>query len=129
MGIVQPGGDRVTLAEFLTTCLDEDERRAQLLDEHLSGHDRPYDPTDPTDPARVLADIAAKRAIIGLHRQSECVNCQDVGRRPATSCAICHHDDEPLTGPSYRGTCATMRALAQPYAGRDDWDETWRTDN
>lgn len=64
------------------------------------------------DPA---ADIASKLAIVDLH--DECGlgggYCDDGGRGGA--------------GPNcdLRG-CGTLELLAQPYAGRDGWDEAWR---
>lgn len=51
------------------------------------------------DPARVLADIAAKRAILDGH---------------ALDTHWCPMGD------------ALLLALAQPYAGRDGWREEWR---
>lgn len=52
------------LVEFIRARLAEDERHLRLLDEHLSGHERPYNLADPTDPARVLRGVEAKRRIV-----------------------------------------------------------------
>jgi hypothetical protein len=55
------------------------------------------------DPARILAECAAKRAIVGL---DICTACQ-VEMQP------CHHRDD------------TLRALASVYADREGYDEGW----
>jgi len=72
------------------------------------------------DPARVLAEVAAKRAIIELHapipeddlrlRAGSCTSCGDQG--------CCGHDEEY--------PCATLKAIAQPYADHPDFDPAWR---
>lgn len=80
------------------------------------------------DPARVLADIESKRAILHLHRQTECVNCEDKGRKPGTSCATCHHDGDTGGLTYYDGTCGTVRAMAQAFKGRAGWDASWEVE-
>jgi len=77
------------------------------------------------DPAYILADIAAKRAILALHapkdRQpwgigngwQECVVCFD----PGTEAGEYTWETWP---------CPTLRALVQPYAEHPDFDPTWR---
>lgn len=77
------------------------------------------------DPTRVLAEVAAKRAILAQHAQTECVNCADAGRGTGTSCRTCHHDGEPGGPTYYDGTCGTVRAMAQPYATHPDFDPVW----
>ena len=125
----------MTLTEFLTACLDEDERVAVAAGgrEWLSDPDGfregrveevtpppgevgvvVYDEGRPTgeeaahiaawNPARVLADIAAKRAIV-----EECAD------------TLSPWDDGQWLA------VKTLGLLAQPYAGRDGWDEAWRT--
>lgn len=54
------------------------------------------------DPAYVLADIAAKRAIVSLHNRCE---------------------DWSYGDPS---TCPELCALALPFSGHPDWREEWR---
>jgi hypothetical protein len=64
------------------------------------------------DPARVLAEVAAKRAILDLHEPYE---SERVGGQ---SCWACNRDGWP---------CETVRLLAQPFAGRPGWREEWAT--
>ena len=66
------------------------------------------------DPAAVLADIAAKRRLLGLHR--------DRVRDPLDGlCDTCDPQGAIEMVP-----CPTLRALASAYAGRDGWREGWR---
>jgi hypothetical protein len=58
------------------------------------------------DPARVLAEVAAKRAILELHKNIDGL------------CDRCYMDRAP---------CETVRLLAQPFAGRPGWREEWHT--
>lgn len=62
------------------------------------------------DPARVLAECAAKRAIIALHEAAgvDCRTCGTAGE---------HGVDYP---------CETLRALALPDADHPDYREEWR---
>ena len=64
------------------------------------------------DPARVLAEVAAKRAILGL-----CAEAIDIGS----------DDDGPLTSGSNLGT-DVLRAFAQPYADHPGFDPSWRAE-
>jgi hypothetical protein len=57
------------------------------------------------DPARVLADVAAKRAILELHAD---------GTEPVPGLGISHNG-------------RVVRLLAQPFAGRPGWREEWAT--
>lgn len=103
------------LVTFLRACLDEDQQATEVAAVSYG----------PGWGARVLAEIAAKQAILDLHRQIECVNCEAQGRKPATSCLRCHHGDTDFGEKFYDGTCSTVRALAQPFAGRPGWSEEW----
>lgn len=77
------------------------------------------------DPARVLRDIAAKRAIVASHTPS------DWPTRSSATCPICatwDHDvamgDQaaaPVADP-----CPTLRHLAAVYADRPGYQEGWR---
>lgn len=64
------------------------------------------------DPARVLADIAAKRALLA--------EIESITMRPADGSP----DDEWMKRPAGRMLCA----LASAYAGRPDFDPAWRID-
>lgn len=69
------------------------------------------------DPAAVLADIAAKRAIIALHQPD------GIERPVCTTCAtqVVAGDLEGDPWP-----CPTARLLASGYAARPGYDEEWR---
>lgn len=134
------------IVDFLTARLDDDERIAADLiagprwraesnsvwevddddqvcragtaedAEHIARH----------DPARVLADVAAKRAILASHREA-LVEERDM-----------HEIDWPT---EQRGRVeqaaaaakvgvlrAAVESLAQPYADHSDFDPAWKTD-
>lgn len=97
---------------WLRAQLDEDERIARALDEHLDGHERPYNLADPTDPARVVAEVDAKRRILAAHPY------QEYG---AEWCGRCTGQEGHESWP-----CTTLRLLALPYAGRPGYRHEWR---
>lgn len=68
------------------------------------------------DPAHVLADIAAKRAILALHT----CQCPDPDCRDCGECSGAHHAD-PTPAP-----CGTVKVLAQPHAEHPDFDPAWK---
>jgi hypothetical protein len=117
----------VTITEFLTARLDEDEAvaRAAL---HVPGSDEfNWSDVDYNSvvadahglrwkPERVLADVAAKRAIVEEHT----CQCPDPGCGDCGACSGDHHAD-PTPAP-----CTTVRLLAQPYADHPDFDPAWR---
>jgi hypothetical protein len=82
------------------------------------------------DPAFVLADVAAKRQIIDLHKHEVQVFAQapfdpHTGeRRPDeydVTCAVCGWASaDPTSG------CLTLRLLALPYVHHPDYREEWR---
>jgi hypothetical protein len=70
------------------------------------------------DPERVLADVEAKRRIIGEHPHG------DFGRPDSQYCEVCHDDDG---NPAVTGQwCDTVRLLALPYADHPDYREEWK---
>lgn len=83
------------------------------------------------DPARVLAEVAAKRAILELHDGEH--DCRELktGVYPhdwpsaapwgSAGEAWRHASSEHFEGP-----CPTLRLLAQPYADRPGFREEWR---
>ncbi|HEU4544069.1 MAG TPA: DUF6221 family protein [Jiangellaceae bacterium] len=87
------------------------------------------------DPARVLAECAAKRAIVELHKPR--LNGFVMGRpgesreqmhnrwnsRTEMVCPTCMDGVKRATAP-----CLTLRLLAQPYADRPGWGPAWRVD-
>jgi hypothetical protein len=87
------------------------------------------------DPARVLADCAAKHAILQLHQPVTYTNA-DLGIHNATVCFTCHsHLTEPDDWPDTeewgyplvqdQWPCRTARALAQPWADHPDYQPAW----
>ena len=107
----------MTLVEFLSARLDEDEAAAQEV--HLVAceiHPQGMEDTWCTCPipARVLAEVEAKRRIVEEHSDTkedvhECQGYIDDRR----SVAIWEH-------------CPTLRLLALPYADHPDYDEEWK---
>lgn len=105
----------MTITEFLTARLDEDEALAreaepkydlirvesysQANEDHARRH----------DPARVLAEVEAKRRIVAYREQDARSDLPPVIRDPRLSAFD-----------------AALRALALPYASHDDYDEAWR---
>ncbi len=65
------------------------------------------------DPARVLADVAAKRAILDAHEELTIGCCN--------TCTEGMHSSEHQSWP-----CATVRLLALPYADQPGYREEWR---
>lgn len=86
----------MTLAEFLTARLDEDEAAAREVSRRW-----------PWDPARVLADVAAKRAIVAKWH------------------SLAEQADHPTIGAHCTGVGLTLHLLAQPYSSHPDFDPAW----
>jgi hypothetical protein len=96
----------VTLTEWLREQLNADEQSIRTWASacvHIESCDEPGDFLDRFDEARVLAEIKAKRAIIAGYEAS-----------------YRESDDYP-------GWEGAMYAIAQPYAGRDGWQDEWAT--
>ena len=64
------------------------------------------------DPARVLRDVAAKRALLDLHRWQCCA-------RDVTGYTVIEWYD------SRTDPCPTLRVMTAPYADRDGYDPSW----
>jgi hypothetical protein len=131
------------LVTFLRACLDDDERiaRAALDPKHLgewvwrkdsrttvqTDDGAPIEPTAPSiergphiarwHPARVLAEVEAKRAILGIH---------DPGDTTQTRrwCAYCVEPGKPEF--MARMPCQHLRLLATAYTGQPGFREEWR---
>ena len=71
------------------------------------------------DPARVLAEIAAKRAIIDAHPN---VNDGDCGTCVRAGWGYPTHGGSTIE----HWPCPTLRLLAAPFADHPDFDESWR---
>lgn len=118
----------VSLTEFLLAQLDADEAAVNSIRNVIAaspgsyatiGLDHPELAAGDCpsflgdyDPERVLAHITAVRVVVELHAHDE----DERGRR---SCGECDF------GNYTRQWCPTLRALAQPYAGRAGWDAGW----
>jgi len=74
------------------------------------------------DPAAVLADIAAKRAILAEHPQVAADRPHKDG--PQTGCRTCHADTH-CGEIEARGLCETVRHLATPDATHPDYNPDW----
>lgn len=118
-----------TLADFLSARLDEDERLArQALEETGTERETRYPYPDRLatcmhdarhSPARVLREVAAKRAILAEHRI-------DPELLPGV-CYRCRYGVpahwEPAAWP-----CPTLRALAAVWRDHPDYDPSWSPD-
>ena len=119
---------RMTITEFLEARISEDEEVARAASHqkvagpfhgnwhhdslHLSSMER-VDAIHVArhDPARVLAECAAKRAIIALH-DYEWMGPDDAAGKG------CEHDYEDWP-------CPTIRAIAAVYAHHPDYKQEW----
>lgn len=76
-------------------------------------------PPGAPSPDRIFAEVAAKRAIIDLHGGRPMWN--EGGDLRADTLHVCEDALEDADG------CRTLRALAQPYAGRPDFRDEWKS--
>lgn len=92
----------------------EDYPEARMMAGHIAAH----------DPAHVLADLAAKRRIVEIHKPTfdESGFYGTVG---GWYCYTCD-DDRDYNVISVELHCDTLRALAAPYADHADFREEWR---
>lgn len=73
-------------------------------------------------PDYVLADIAAKRAILNEHEPIDVVSIDEATyRQVILACLRCRMGERQIVHP-----CPTLRQLALPFAQHPDYDETWR---
>lgn len=78
------------------------------------------------DPATVLADVAAKRAIIAMHELCEQKNSADMVCRGAPEFyryCECQSEDGMIHG---AWPCDTLKHLVAPYASRPGFKDEWR---
>ncbi|MGX1708873.1 DUF6221 family protein [Streptomyces albidoflavus] len=74
------------------------------------------------DPARVLAEVEAKRQIVGLHFVIGGWEDED-GHDRGLGCECCGHSEEYS---DRGGWCETLRLLALSYADHPDYRDAWR---
>ena len=98
----------MTITEFLEARVAEDEKNAGTYVEVL--------PEGDMAPLfrRVLAECAAKRAIIGLH-----------GADPANDKPVCLSCGDWWDGSPEPFPCPTLKALAAVYSSHEDYDSGW----
>lgn len=93
------------------------------------------------DPQRVLADLAAKRQVLAIHRTVREVWTEDIGPTDepylapdlmdpgverGEGCVSCHDTGCGNVAPD--GPCETLKALVSPYAGLPGFKPEWRVD-
>ena len=98
----------VDLVDWLGAIKDEEERWTRVAIRTAEHGVTEFD----------LDRIAADRKILELHKATDW--CGPTER----SCQICHEDYS--WGPDHGDwPCATLKALASPYEGREGWQESW----
>lgn len=122
--------ETITLSSFLLDRIDDDEAMARTVrpDEYLNTRDDSelgsadaggYETCRITS-GRVLAECAAKRAIVDLHAAYPTPQVMVYGT--ITACSECGSvDDSPVEWP-----CPTLRNLAAVYADSPEFREEWR---
>ena len=113
----------MTIAEFLEARIAEDEARASSGWARLG--DSRWETTeygqDFLTPSAVLAECAAKRAIIAEHGGSEVASLdRETWGQPFTVCRVCAVGVRQIVSP-----CPTLKALAAVYASHPDYREEW----
>lgn len=139
-----------TITAFLTRMLDEDGAAARAAEAQIDAGDyvamggmgrEAHEHYRRHDPARILVDVAARRAIVALHTELTWhSNAQLVDREgyvpaimwsnaaPSGYCRSCadnedaDHDGPPLV--PY--PCPTLCHLAAVYSDAPGYDERWR---
>lgn len=103
---------------------EADEELAEGRVEHIARH----------DPARVLAEVAAKRAIVAMHEQAEKLvwdprpagtPVREPRREPAGYCSTCQVEDGVIHG---TWPCDTLKHLATVYSEHPDFNPAWGID-
>lgn len=94
----------MNITDFLLARIEEDEKRANYYGMALGT-------------ARVLAECAAKRAIVGMHKRLP----DPTGDEAGDLCSMCTE-----TGPEAQGyPCWTLGALTAVYKDHPDYQEEW----
>lgn len=109
---IDTGGGQGLLNEQIWVKRDYDGERTA----HIARH----------DPARVLAEVAAKRAILAEHTHGEAVQ-QDDNQKHDFGCHTCHADTHCGETMGY-GWCQTVRLMDAVYADHPDFGPAWRVE-
>ena len=106
----------LTLPEFLTARLDEDEAVARSARWHAVDYNSSENEAHGQrwDPARVLAEVEAKRRIVALHEPYSHGDLGDL-------CLECAGG----AGEGADWPCRTLRILASVYASHKDYRDEW----
>ena len=133
----------MTLTEFLTARLDEDEAVAVAAENAAGGdtgwpngsalavddnraNDGYHDTCVAASPARIMADVDAKRAILALHptREYHRTNgARNLYALPVIHYCACQDEDGLIVG---QEPCETKLALARVYLDRPDFEAFWK---
>lgn len=95
--------------------------RRYFRDEAIEAHPEEF---TPNPDAHVLADLAAKRRIVELHHIDDDDFRFDGEMDLCGTCSV--EGDGVRDAMDAEKPCPTLRALAAPYADRDDFREEWR---
>ncbi len=76
------------------------------------------------DPARVLAEVEAKRRIVGIH-ELDPIEVYSWGTTGG-GCGLCDHSCETGGDTWGHDPCETLKALALPYADHPDYRQEWK---
>jgi hypothetical protein len=113
----------VSFVEFLTMRILEDE--VDIRSSRMDDSPEWWMP-DWLTPDRLLAEIAAKRAILAAHRRIVGPHVDwhggDEPDESGAACSTCGYYSEYAV----RWPCETLERLAVVYAGHPDYDEEWR---
>jgi hypothetical protein len=106
------------IAVFLNAQFDADQlaaENAMHLDILITGRH---------SPSFVLADIAAKRKLLGAHREDKNGRCRTCARW--TTDWVDGFKVDRIAYEGVEAPCLTRRLLALPYAPQPGYDESWR---
>lgn len=120
----------MTITEFLEARISQDEDHARKLAETDR---RPILSLANTinHPQRLLAECAAKRAIISRHKPDRALENWYWLRRKCAECGNEWHKYVSGALPTDIGPeqgCATLRAIASVYSDHPDYQEAWQGD-
>jgi hypothetical protein len=126
-------GGAMTITEFLEARIAEDEYAARLTYEtsfvgRIEGNGSRYDLAQLMNPSRVLAECAAKRAIIARHHPDRHLENWYWSQRKCAECGGTWHkwlnNDVPTDIGPEQG-CWTLRSIAAVYADHPDYQQEW----